>query len=181
MKSKVYPAFGYLIARQFVKAGEIIEDEMLSNNIFVVHDATPGAKGKISSIGHGYVWFLCSGLHSYRNVNTGEIDLHEPGWCNLVKPMSTGTFEFESITDSEFVCFAPTLNKDRNPKIPDLEFVDMQEGESRLLPIGTKLYVLEGELFIGDKTIPSMRQVNVKNHSVEAIATRKTYGYIFKV
>lgn len=153
----------------------------MSDNIFVVHDATPGVNGKIGSIGYGYVWFLCSGRQSYRNTETGELDLHEPGWCNLVKPMTTGTFEFESITDSEFVCFPPTLNKDRNPRIPDLEFVELQEGESREFAIGTKLYVLEGELVINGKTIPSMRQIHVKSNGAEVIAARKTYGYIFKV
>jgi hypothetical protein len=180
VESKPYAAFGYVLVLQSLRAGERITDEMMLDNIFTVHDGSPGVKGNIGSVGFGYVWFLRSGLQSYRNIHTGKIDVHEPGWCNLVNLVDVGVFEFESITDSQYVCFSPVLNKNRNPRIPELDFVEIQEGESRVFPIGTNLYVLDGELAINEKIVPSMRQVYVKSNNLIVLAKKKTYGYIFK-
>jgi hypothetical protein len=181
MDGKGYPAFGYVLVRTKLKAGEVVNDEMMTNNVFTVEDPQPGANGNISGLGAGYVWFLCSGVHSYRDLATGVKDIHETGWCNLVKPMHAGSFEFASETDSEYVCFSPVLNAARKPVLPEIEFVEMEAGQQRLFPVGTKLYILDGELSINGKTFPSMRQVHVKSGDVSALANKKTWGYIFKV
>jgi hypothetical protein len=181
MECKLYPAFGYVLARNWFSAGEVISDEIMTNNVFTVQDPKPGLAGNISNTGQAYVWFLASGQHTYQNLVTGELDVHEPGWCNLVQKMSAGAFEFQSTKDSEYVCFSPVLNAARTPKIPDLEFVEIEAGETATFPIGTKLYVLEGELDINGKSVVSMRQVHVRTGDITAKAKRKTYGYIFKV
>lgn len=177
----MYPAFGYVLARNWLPAGEVFSDEIMTNNVFTVQDPTPGANGNISNTGKSYVWFLASGQHTYRNLVTGEIDVHEPGWCNLVRKMSVGAFEFQSTKDSEYVCFSPVLNAARTPIIPDLEFVEIEAGETASFPVGTKLYVLEGEIEINGKSVVSMRQVHVTTSNITAKAKRKTYAYIFKV
>lgn len=181
MKSKPYPAFGYTILLNTFDAGEAVTDEMMRNNIFEIYNPAPGASGDIGGKRAGYVWYMVSGVQSYRNIDTNQVELHEPGWCNLVHELTPGTYEFSSVTDSEFVCFSTTINSHKTPSLPELEFVAMDEGEERVFPKGTKLYVLDGELAINQEKIGGMRQVHIKSADTRAIARKRTRGLIFKV
>ena len=176
MKSNAYAAFGYVLMRVYPEVGQVTTEDALTNNIFTVN-----SDGTVNNTGNEYVWFLCSGKQSYRNLETGAITVHEGGWTNLTDPTPPGTYAVEFLTPSEHVCFSPLINSDRTPKIPELELVEMEQGTTRVFPNGTKLYVLEGELHINGSTIPSMRQVRVSTGDVTATAARKTWGFIFKV
>jgi hypothetical protein len=181
MKSQPYAAFGYVLMRVYPDVGQVVTEDALTNNIFTVQNGAPGVGGNVNDVGCGYVWFLCKGKQSYKNLETGQIIVHEAGWTNLTDPTPPGTYEVQFLTPSEHICFSPLGNSDRTPKIPELEFVEMEQGATRTFPVGTKLYVLEGELQINGNTIPSMRQVRVSSSDVQATAAKKTWGFIFKV
>ena len=180
MEQKPYPAFGYVIVRNKVKAGEIFNDEMLKDSVFTVENASPDLSGSISGSEGNYVWTLISGVHTYTNLETGEVERHERGWCNLVNKMNTGIFKFSVIEDGEYICFSPRANKDRTPVMPNLEHFEMKSGESKLIPQDTKLYLLDGSLKIGDIVMPSMRQIRFKTGDQNVTAIGDCLGYIFK-
>jgi hypothetical protein len=180
MEQKPYPAFGYVIVRNKVKAGEIFNDEMLKDSIFTVENASPNLTGSISGSEGHYVWTLLSGVHSYTNLETGDVEFHYKGWCNLVNPMQTGIFKFSIVEDGEYICFSPRANKDRSPVMPELEHFEMNDGESKEIKQGTKLYLLDGSLQIGEITMPPMRQIRFKTSDQNVTAIGNCLGYIFK-
>jgi len=181
MDAKPYPAFGYVILRTKLKAGEVVNDEIMQNNLFSIDNPTPDHTGSISGSNGAYIWMLIHGVHTYTNLDNKEVDRHERGWCNLVRPLQAGMYEFAVVEDSEYICFSPRVNKDRTPAIPALEYFALENGQSRELAQGTKLYLLDGVLNIAGKEIPSMRQINLASGSKTVTAIGSCLGYIFKV
>lgn len=181
MEAKAYPAFGYILLRTKIKAGEVINDEMMNSNLFSVDNPTPDQTGSISGSNGAYIWMLLSGVHTYTDVATGEVDRHERGWCNLVQSLHVGMYEFAVVEDSEYICFSPLVNQYRKPVIPDLEYFALESGQSCELPKGTKLYLLDGALKIAGKDIPAMRQISLASGSQVVTAISSCLGYIFKV
>lgn len=181
MISKPYPAFGYVLLRTQLKAGEIVTDDALVSNMLFIDKAETDESGSINGSRGAYIWFLISGSHTYTDVATGEVDRHGPGWCTLVHKPAAGAYKFDVLEDSEHVCFSPTVNKDRSPVIPPLEFFDLADGSSCDLPHGTKLYLLRGTLSLAGKEIPSMRQIRIASDKQTVTAIGRCQGYIFKI
>lgn len=181
MEAKPYPAFGYVILRTKLKAGEVINDEMMQSNLFSIDNNSPDNTGSVSGSVGSYIWMMIKGVHTYTNIATGEVDRHERGWCNLNNNLKIGMYEFSVVEDSEYICFSPRVNQDRNPAIPKLEYFHLNDGESCKLPQGTKLYLLDGNLSIDNKEIPSMRQINLLSGSKEVKAIGDCLGYIFNI
>ena len=181
MDAKAFPAFGYVILKTKLKAGEVINDEMMQKNIFSIDNATPDVTGSISGSAGSYIWMLISGVHTYTNIITEDIDRHESGWCNLVNPLSVGMYKFDVVEDSEYICFSPIVNKDRSPPIPNLEYFYLDSGGSKELHAGTKLYLVDGLLYVNGNEIPSMRQIRIKNNKTKVTAIKKCLGYIFHI
>lgn len=181
MEAKPYPAFGYVLLRTKIKAGELISDDALINNVLYIDNAATDHTGSVNGSKGAYVWLLISGLHEYKNTETGEVKLHEPGWCNLVHKPAAGTYEFDVLEDSEQICFSPTVNSDRVPTIPQLEFFELSDGDSCELAQGTKLYLVSGNLSVAGKTIQSMRQVRIASGDQTVSAVGRCLGFIFKI
>lgn len=181
MEAKPFPAFGYVLMRTRLKAGELINDEMMQNNLFSIDDPTPNMNGSISGSNGSYIWMLLSGVHTYTDVESGRVDRHERGWCNLVQPLQKGMQRFAVVEDSEYICFSPRVNQRRNPPIPELEYFSLEKGKSVVLSQGTKLYLLDGVLNVAGRNIPSMRQINLASSSQTLTAIEDCLGYIFKV
>lgn len=181
MDAKPYPAFGYVILRTKLKAGEVINDEVMQSNVFSVDNPSADHTGSISGSNGAYIWMLLDGVHTHTDIETGSVDRHERGWCNLVNPLHVGMYEFSVIEDSVYICFSPVANQTRTPAIPALEYFALENGQSRELAQGTKLYLLDGVLNIAGKEIPSMRQINLASGSKTVTAIGSCLGYIFKV
>lgn len=181
MEAKAFAAFGYVLLRTKLKAGELINDEMMSRNVFSVDDPTPDETGSFSGSRGAYIWIMLSGVHTYTNLQTGAIDRHERGWCNLVRPIEVGKHELSVLEDSEYICFSPLVNSERSPTIPPMDLFDLADGESKTLPQGTKLYLIDGQLSVDEKVIPSMRQIRIASQDKEVTAIGRCLGYIFKI
>jgi hypothetical protein len=181
MEAKAFPAFGYVLLRTKLKAGEVVNDEMMTNNLFSVDNPTPDATGSISGSSGAYIWMLLHGVHTYTDVATGKVDRHERGWCNLVRPLSVGMYEFAVIEDSEYICLSPRANHERTPVTPELEYFALESGESCELPQGTKLYLLDGALDVAGRDVPAMRQIHLASGRHKVTAKGSCLGYIFKV
>lgn len=180
MKAKAYPAFGYTILRTRLKVGEVINDEMMVNNLFTVDDTNTDHNGSISGSNGAYIWMLISGVHTYTDVNTGVVDRHERGWSNLIRPLQRGVYRFDVVEEGEYICVSPNVNSRRSPATPNLEYFSLKPKQSKILPIGTKLYLVDGTLSIDGNEISGMRQISVKSadHTVTAISD--CLGFIFK-
>jgi hypothetical protein len=181
MEAKAFPAFGYILLRTKLKAGEVVNDEMMNNNLFSVDNPAPNVEGSISGSNGAYIWMLLHGVHTYTDIATGSVDRHERGWCNLVRPLSVGMYQFDVVEDSEYICFSPRVNHERTPVIPELEYFSLENGESRELPQGTKLYLLDGTLEVAGRDIPAMRQIRLSSGGRKVTAKGSCLGYIFKV
>ncbi len=181
MEAKPFPAFGYVLLKTKLTAGEVVNDEMMQKNIFSIDSPSPDMNGSISGSIGSYIWMLIKGVHTYTNVVTGDVDRHEPGWCNLVNPLSVGMYEFNVVEDSEYICFSPRVNQDRSPAIPSLEYFFLNDGESKEMQAGTKLYLIDGSISVNGITIPSMRQVRIKNNHTQVVAKGRCLGYIFNI
>jgi hypothetical protein len=180
MEAKPFAAFGYVLLRTKLKAGEVVNDEMMENNVFSIDNPTPNETGSISGSTGSYIWVLLNGIQTYTNISTGAVDKHERGWCNLVKPLSAGNFKFDSVTDSEYICLSPRVNAERTPVVPELEFFDLAVGQTRTMPAGTRLYLLDGEMAVDGITISSMRQVRFSSGAATAKANAHCLGLVFK-
>lgn len=181
MEAKPYSSFGYVLLRTKIKAGELINDDALVNNVLYIDNASTDHTGSINGSKGAFIWLLISGIHEYKNIKTGEVEIHKPGWCNLVHKPSAGEYEFQVLEDSEQICFSPTVNNDRVPVIPQLEFFSLSDGNSCELEQGTKLYLVTGQLVVGVKTIQSMRQIRIVNSNKNVKAIGQCFGFIFKI
>lgn len=180
MEMKPYPAFGYVIIRTKLKSGEIINDEMMQYNICSVDNSSPNMHGSVSGSNGAYIWMLLSGVHTYTELTSGVVDRHERGWSNLIRPMKIGVYKFEVVEDSEYICVSPLVNQNRVPATPNLEYFSLDEKQSKELPKGTKLYLLDGTLNISGNEVSGMRQVTFSSGNHVVTATSNCLGFIFK-
>lgn len=179
MDAKPFPAFGYVILKTKLKAGEVINDEMMQSNLFSIDNNSPDHNGSVSGSNGSYIWMMLKGIHTYTNINTGEVYRHERGWCNLNQDLKVGMYEFAVVEDSEYICFSPRVNQNRTPTIPKLEYFHLNDGEVCELKKDTKLYLLDGSLDISGVKIPSMRQINLSSGNKLVKAFGDCLGYIF--
>jgi hypothetical protein len=181
MNATPYPAFGYVIFRTALLAGETLDnDNLMVNNVMTVYQQTTSTNhGMTGNTGKQYIFYIFSGSHNYRNIETGETYTFTRGYCSLEQGLPVGTYEFNLSESGEFLCFNNAVaNQDKT--LPPLEVFKLEAGESTTLPLGTKLYLGEGSLDINGVTIPSMKQIKVVNEDKIATALGDCYGFIFK-
>ena len=181
MECKAYPAFGYILLRTKIKAGEVITDEALVENILNITNPALDHTGSINGSNGAFVWLLINGVHTYKDIKTGKVETHEAGWCNLVRKPDAGIYEFNVTEDSDQICFSPIINRKKIPVIPPLDFFSLKDGESCTINQGTKLYLVDGSLNIEGNVVPSMRQINISSSNKLVTAVGNCYGLIFKI
>jgi hypothetical protein len=179
MQTKNYPAFGYVMCRTSLLAGEIVNDDLMTNNIMVVtEETTPTNYGKVGTTGKAYLAYVFNGVHVFKNVETGQVHTQARGYCSLDQGLPVGTYKFTVAESSDFLCFSTSMNSTK--PLPTLSNFKLAAGESTTLPQGTQLYFAEGLLSINDVIFPSMRQIRVANEDKLVTAVSDCYGFIFK-
>lgn len=174
METRVYPAFGFVIQRNWLSAGEIYNDKNIKDGVITLTGVAPDGAALIDD--KKFVWVVAKGEHRYLNLDTGIVHDLPQGWCNLNDPLTAGRQQLTVVQDSEHVCVASEIN---NGEMPNLTYVRMLSGQSREFPQGTKLYVLEGELQVGAVVFPAMRQVNFSSGAKTATANTEVLALIF--
>ncbi len=142
MISKPHPAFGYVIFRTYMLAGETLNDDLMTNNVMVVsQQTTPTDHGKSGNTGKQYIFYILSGKHEYKNKETGETHTFSRGYCSLEQGLPVGSYDAKFLESGDFLCFnTHAANKDK--PLPPLEVFKLESGKSTTLPKDTKLYVL---------------------------------------
>jgi hypothetical protein len=168
MEHCAYPAFGYYVVRNKIAAGEVITDDVFVDGLVDI------------TVPFNICWFYTKGLVHNVNVSTGAVSVRTPGFCNAVTKETAGVWRADFLEESVVFCVPP---QQPNPSVPPL--VDLlvplvlPAGQSTTIQQGTKLYVCQGLLTVGDKTVPSLRQLEFKNGSRTVTAVEDCFCLIF--
>jgi hypothetical protein len=173
MNTTIHPAFGYLILKQQIPANTVISDDSAIDGIYTVTDVS-----KFGQTTDGFIWLYVSGQTKVTNIYTGEIQLRNPGYCNLVTSETIGTFRHEILEDSVIFCMSGRINTKRLP-LPVLQYFSLSADAKAELPPNTKLFLADGSITVGEQTFTGPKQIKVGGATREAIAKTQCYGYVF--
>ena len=173
MISTVHPAFGYIIVKQQIPANTVINNDPAVDNIYTVTDVS-----KFGQTTDGFIWLYTFGQTKITNIYTGEIQLRNPGYCNLVTPEKIGTFKKEIVEDAVIFCLSGRTNDKKLP-LPTLQYFSLTAGSKTELNPNTKLFLADGSITVDDQTFAGPKQIKVGDIAKEIIANTQCYGYIF--
>jgi hypothetical protein len=173
MITTTHPAFGYIILKQQIPANTVLNVDPTVDNIYTVTDVN-----KFGKTADGFIWLYTSGQTKVTNVYTNEVQIRNPGYCNVVTPEKIGTFKKEIVEDSVIFCMSGDVNSNKLP-LPDLEYFYLDEHSEIELKTNTKLFLADGSISVGDKTFVGPKQIRVGDSAKTFIAKTKCYGYIF--
>lgn len=167
MQQKTFPAFGYVVIRNEISAGELISDDLFTNGLVTI------------TVPFSTCWFYTKGLVHNVNTETGEVSVRSPGFCNAVSKETTGVWRADFLEDSTVFC-VPQPQGQKSPLIIDqLQPFVLLAGSSTTIAQGIKLLVCQGQLDIGGVAIPEFRQVEFKSGDKMVTAVQDVYGLIF--
>ena len=168
MEQKTFPAFGYIVTRNIIAAGEVINDRDFSNGVFIV-----GPNFRT-------VWIYSKGLINNIEVNTGQEFACSAGYNNIQQAQPAGLWRAEVLEPTVVFCLPPDgVNNVEPPLNMRLTYFSLSAGQSTTLPQGTKLCLFAGELQVGSTVVQEMRQVEFKSGAKTVVASKTCYGAIF--
>ena len=98
-----------------------------------------------------------------------------PGlYSETLKDIPAGTYIFTASTDSEWWCINYAAN---NNKLPNVSMFRLNSGETITLPVGTKLFVCEGDHTINGTAATSPTSYDVSLAPATIFATTNCYGF----
>lgn len=168
MEQKTFPAFGYFVIRNRINKGEIISDDLYLDGKVLVDDNFETC------------WLYTKGLVHQINVETQDVSIRAPGYCNAEIRETAGLWKAEFVEDSTVFCVPPQKKNPLHPPLVSLlkPFV-LAAGQKHVLPQGTKLSLCQGKLSVGDTVINELRQIEFKTGSREVVAIEDCFGLIF--
>jgi len=179
METKAYPAFGYIKVRNTVTAGGLMNSEVVTNNRYAIQNPSPFEDGNYGGLNSGYVWLYTEGKTRTRDLHTGETIVYSAGWSNLNSAQPAGEFKFVVEEPLTVFCLGAIDNHDKIPKIPRVEYFGLEAGQSKLLSVGTKLFLCHGDSVINGKNFSGPRQIKVISEETVIAAKTTCYGLIF--
>lgn len=168
MEQKTFPAFGHFIVKNDVEQGEVINDDFVKNGVF-----TADADFK-------QIWLQVSGKVRHVEVNTGESYDRLPGHCSLTTPEPVGKWRIEPLEPYTVFCI-PYIgaNATEPPLIKTLRLFSLDDGQSTVIPVNTKLSLCTGSLKVGGATLPPLRQIGFTSGDKTVTAVGKCWGFLF--
>ena len=173
MITTIHPAFGYIILKQQIPANTVLNESPAVDGVYTVTDVS-----KFGQTTDGFIWMYTSGQTKVTNVDTGEIQLRNPGYCNVVTPEKIGTFRHEIVEDSVIFCMSGRPNVERLP-LPALQYFSLAAYSKTELSPNTKLFLADGSITVGDQTFAGPKQIKVGDIAKEVTSNTQCYGYIF--
>jgi len=168
MDTKAFPAFGYTVIRHQIAKNEVLNDELYADGLVSV------------AVPFETCWFYTKGLVNQVNVDTAEVSVRGPGYCNAIIKETAGVWRANFIEDSTVFCVPQP-----QPANPLLRLIDrlqvflLPAEKSATLPQGTKLSLCQGQLKIDNLTIRDLRQIEFKSGSRTVVAIEDCFGLIF--
>lgn len=175
MYAKLFPIFGYVIQSTFIKANEPVMDKWVRDGILQVDSVDDN---NIQYMGpNRFVWFIASGRHVHTDTETGQERTLDAGWCSLVNPLPAGRHALTVPVDSHSVCLSSELN---GGQMPDVEYFQLQAGEQMKVAVGTKMFLVDGEIEFDGKSAEGTRQLRFTSGDKTVTAKKHSFGLIFK-
>ena len=72
MDTKAFPAFGYTVIRHQIRKNEVLNDEIYANGLVNV------------TVPFETCWLYTKGLVNQVNIDTQEVSVRGPGYCNAL-------------------------------------------------------------------------------------------------
>jgi hypothetical protein len=168
MEQKTFPAFGHYVIRNRVAKGEVLNDELYTNGNVTI------------TAPFDTCWLYTKGLVNQVNIETMEVSVRGPGYCNATTKEQDGVWRADFLEDSTVFCVPPTTTKKSPPLLIDeLKPFVLRAGQNTTIPHGTKLSLCQGKLNINGAIIPELRQVEFKSGDRVVVAVEDCYGLIF--
>lgn len=166
METKVFSTFGYTIIRNDAKAQEDILDDTLRHNEYTADEDFLT------------VWLQTSGKATHINAS-GEIQVRLAGDSTLSKPLMPGKNRLTFDEPTSTFCLSPSANPGRTPPVPPLQHLALASGASELMKKGTRLFLADGTLRIGNTDITGPRQIAVNSGDKAIVAISPCLGLLF--
>lgn len=166
MFSKPYPAFGYVLIKNSVEAGEDITDETLKNNTYTVDE------------NFKTIWLQLNGKSTHVN-ESGQTQVRVGGDSTLTKPLMQGKNHVTFDEAMDVFCVSAFANRDRNPPMPSLQHFALAAGQSTTLKKGTKLFLASGVVVGAGGEIAGPRQIEVISGDRTFASLSDCLGFIF--
>lgn len=168
MDTKAFPAFGCTIMRHRISKNEILNDDLYVDGLIKVTEPFE------------ICWLYTKGLVHQVNVETQEVSVRAPGYCNAVVKETAGVWRADFKEDSIVFCIPQPLST--NPLrllIDTLQVFLLPAGESTTIAQGTKLSLCQGQLKIDSATVRDLRQIEFKSGDRTVTAIEDCFGLIF--
>ena len=166
-------AFEYLCVQTKIHPGDIINSDPVVSNIWNYHREDSG-----------YYSVQTKSYTLIRNTDTGEnITFPEGSFAiNGRNDVDIPTGRYEIIVDHyyETFCFSPYLNAHSLPLKDKFEPFKLMEGEEIIVPVGTRIFMMEGAVNIADKNYTNVNRLKFTTASKKVRALRNTYGVYVK-
>jgi hypothetical protein len=168
MELKPYRAFGYLLTKNTLRAGEKhIASEPVFDSVFSVGDRFP------------YVWLYTKGSDVLVNVDTQEQIVRNAGDSTFTKPYPKGAWRTTMPEDLELWCISAFANPNKKLTPPEITIFSLGDGLQKTVVQGTKLFIASGSLEIDSKTVGPTRQISFVSGDKTVTAVGDVYGFMF--
>lgn len=168
MDSKPYRAFGHLLSKNTLRAGETnIVSEPIFNSVFSVGDVFP------------YLWLYTKGHDVLINVDTQEQIVRGVGDSTFTNPYPKGTWRTTIPEDLELWCISAFANPNKKLTPPDITIFALAANQQVFVAQGTKLFLASGTLEIAGSLINGEKQISFSSGDKTVRAVVDAYGFIF--
>jgi hypothetical protein len=159
-----HAAFGWVVHRKVIPAGNSYSVNLTSDT---------------DGLGLGNITVVTKGLITGVNRASGQAVMDRaPGYSNKDRVgLLAGTYDFTAQEPSEWWCINQKTNKGRTPNI---DVFCASAGEVVQISFGTKLFLCQGSLSIGDVRHDAPQAFQVESQQAVFVADEQCYGFIFK-
>lgn len=164
MKTERFTAFGWVVHRVSVNAGEVFDlENMRSTNTNRLSAQTIYTVGRITG-------------HYIENPSVPAIE-RVPGFATdlLPNPLPKLHLKMQAQEDSVWWCISlPT-----NPSLPGVSYIRLQAGQSQSLPAGSLTFVCHGSANANGQAITGPVSVRAQNEVLLTAGNSPVYAMVF--
>ena len=166
-------AFEYLCVQTKIYPGDVINSDPVINNTTYVRNED-----------NGYCTVQTKNSMVMRNLDINEDILIPEGSfaCKTMYDVHIPDGRYEVVINNyyEVFCFSPYLNAHSLPLHDKFEPFKLMEGEEVVVPIGKRIFMMEGAINIADKNYTGVNRLKFTTGNKKVRALRNTYGVYVK-
>jgi len=175
-------AFGYIITKTLYEPSDtIVNKDCKFFNIDEYEIKSPLVISKLHYNGNDncIIWLNTKGHMRIVNKETNEVEDRYAGASNLLKEEKIGKYVGRCIEPATVFSIWFESNLDQSPIIPNVKYFKLNKGETYNAPLGTKLFLAEGTIYINGQTFEGTRQIKVSTEPKTFLGLTDCYGLLF--